>query len=137
MHNLVSAGYRIIFAKKTMKKIIAVYSLMLGISVLAMWTVLLTGGAVTQGTIETGFHLYAEFIMAVICIVSGGLMLANRPLSVETNIAGHAMVVYSVLNAAGYYGEKGNLTMMYVFLTLFVLSVSAISIGYQLLKSKR
>lgn len=117
-----------------MKKTVGIYSILLGFAVLAMWGFLIIQGDIEEGLIEMGFHLYAEFIMAVILIVSGFMMLGKRPLSVETNMTGHAIVVYSVLNAAGYYGQRGEWSMVVFFIVLFLLSVAVITSDTYLLK---
>lgn len=109
-------------------KLIGAYSFLLGSLVLAMWAFLLFQGKFPEGKIQLSFHLYAEFAMAVICIVSGIMFWFNKPAGRETNMAGHAMVVYSVINAAGYYGELGNWLVVAMFLALFVISVTILSV---------
>lgn len=101
-------------------KIIAIYSIFIGISVISMWGVILSGQVVPEGPIEMSFHLFSEFLMAVLCIVSGILMLKRKAVGRLLNIAGLSMVIYSVLNAAGYYGEKGETPMLVMFGVLFV-----------------
>lgn len=119
------------------RKTIGIYSILLGISVIATWAVILPSGTIAEGRIELGFHLYAEFAMAVICLVSGVMLLNNRPFAVETNMGGLGMVTYSVLNAAGYYGERGETSAMIVFIILFVLTVTAISLHYVKVRTER
>lgn len=109
-----------------MKKIVAAYSLIMGIAVLGIWTVLLASGPVPEGKTELGFHLYSEFAMAIILIVSGIMLLKKRHFAVETNMGGLGMLVYSTLNAAGYYGERGDKPAMIIFIVLFILTVFAI-----------
>lgn len=109
-----------------MKKAIAIFSILTGISVIAMWSVLLMKGTAEEGNIALGFHLYSEFAMAVVLLVSGFMLFGKKRFSVETNMGGLGMLVYSTLNAAGYYGQKGEQTMMIMFIILFVMSVLAI-----------
>ncbi len=109
-----------------MKRIIAFYSLIMGLAVLGIWTMLLTSGTIPEGKTELGFHLYAEFALAIILLVSGIMLLKGKPFAVETNMGGLGMLVYSTLNAAGYYGERGDKTAMTLFVTLFILTVVAI-----------
>ncbi|MBN2481835.1 MAG: hypothetical protein JXB19_08855 [Bacteroidales bacterium] len=120
-----------------MKKTVGIYSLIIGISVICIWLVILFSSSVPEGKIELGFHLYAEFSMAAVCLVSGFMMLINKPLSVETNIGGMGMVVYSCLNAAGYYGQNGSTSVMILFILLFLTTVGAICIDYLILKRKK
>ena len=76
-----------------------------------------------------GFHLMSEFLMACFCIVSGIKILLKHRQSFLINSAAHGMVVYSVANAAGYYGEKGNWPITVMFLFLFSVSLIIIVIN--------
>lgn len=107
-------------------RIIAYYSIFIGISVLAMWTMILLTETPPEGKTELSFHLTSEFLMALLCLVSGLLMIKNKPASRLLNILGLGMVIYSVLNAAGYYGEKNETPMMIMFIVLFILTSVAI-----------
>lgn len=79
-----------------------------------------------EGKTELTFHLLSEFIMAVLCLFSGILILGNKPIGKLLNVLGLGMVIYSVLNAAGYYGESNELQMMIMFLVLLILTSIAI-----------
>jgi hypothetical protein len=108
--------------------IVAVYSILLGIAVIGMWTMILVQGGISEGRTEMAFHLFSEFLMAVICIVSGWMLLRNKPKARSFNIFGLGMVTCSVLNAAGYYGDRGNLMMMVFFTGLFILTLISVVI---------
>jgi len=107
-------------------RIIGVYSLFLGASVLLMWIVILTTGPVSEGKIEMGFHLFSELLMAILCFISGIYLVRGLPKGIKVNLIAHAMVVYSVINAAGYYGERNQGAMMLLFLILLLLSVTSL-----------
>ena len=66
-----------------MKRFIALYSVTLGFAVIGIWTFLLVFGLTGEGKIELGFHLYSEFVMAVVCIVSGFMLLGGRAARIE------------------------------------------------------
>ena len=109
-------------------KLIAWYSVFLGFSVIFLWSFILKPSAQQEGSIEMGFHLMSEFLMATLCIVSGILILLKNGKSYLINAAAHGMVVYSVANAAGYYGERGNWQMALLFLVLFCISLIIVGI---------
>jgi len=46
----------------------------------------------------------------------------------------HGMLLYSVINAAGYYGQRGNIGMTSMFIPLFI--VSSIIIVLSLVKKR-
>jgi hypothetical protein len=110
-------------------KVTGYYSVFIGISVIAMWLMILKNGSVPEGRTELSFHLFSEFMMATICIVGGILLLRKNSLGIPVCSIGLGMVLYSVLNAAGYYGELGNTSMMIMFIFLFVLSTTALLIN--------
>lgn len=107
-------------------RIVGGYTIFIGISVIAMWIMTLNGPALHEGKIELGFHLFSEFLMAIICIVSGIRLWLNKPGAKILNVCGLGMVIYSVLNAAGYYGEKGETAMLLMFIILTILTASAV-----------
>jgi hypothetical protein len=104
-------------------KLIGWYSMLLGISVILLWTFILNPAGQKEGKIEMGFHLMSEFLMACFCIVSGIKILLKHREAFLINSVSHGMVIYSVANAAGYYGERGDKTMMVMFLILFSISL--------------
>lgn len=113
------------------KKLIGWYSVFLGSSVIFLWVFILKPSAQEEGKLEMGFHLMSEFLMACFCIVSGFKILRNHKDSFLINSAGHGMVIYSVANAAGYYGEKGNWPMTVMFLFLFCISLIILVINFR------
>jgi hypothetical protein len=119
-----------------MKKRIAYFSIFLGLMVIGMWLDLLLKGSINEGTTAISFHIFAEFIMAVICVVSGIAMIRNKPYGIETNILCMGMVVYSTLNAAGYYGQQGQRPMMIIFLIICALAAFTIIGDFKLLAKK-
>lgn len=107
-------------------KIVGYFSIFIGISVIAMWTMILHTQIPPEGKTELAFHLFSEFLMALLCLFSGILLLRNKPFSRLLNILGLGMVIYSVLNAAGYYGEQKQLPMTILFIVLLILTSTAI-----------
>jgi hypothetical protein len=110
-------------------KIVGYYSIFLGISIIAMWLAILTNEKPPEGIIEMSFHLFSEFLMACICILSGILLIKNNLLGKLLNFLGLGMVLYSVVNAAGYYGQLDNRPMMILFMSLFILTLIALKLN--------
>lgn len=107
-------------------RIVGGYTIFIGISVIAMWIMILNGPTLPEGKTELGFHLFSEFLMAIICIISGLRLWLNKPSAKILNVCGLGMVIYSVLNAAGYYGEKGETVMLLMFIILTILTANAV-----------
>ena len=112
-------------------KIVGYYSIFIGIAVIAMWTMILFTQNPPEGRTELSFHLLSEFIMAFLCLLSGILILKNNPLGKFLSILGLGMVIYSVLNAAGYYGENNDLQIMIMFIALLILTSIVVVINFK------
>lgn len=108
-------------------KLLGYYSFFLGVCIIGMWSMILMKGAIPEGRTEMSFHLVSEFLMAVLCVISGVMLLFNHPLARKINITALSMIIYSVINAAGYYGERGETSMVVLFLLLMILTVIALS----------
>jgi hypothetical protein len=115
------------------RRIVSYYSIFVGLAVILMWTVILLRQEIPEGKIEMFYHLFSEFLMAILCVVSGILFLFNYKIAKLLNILGLGMVIYSVLNAAGYYSERENVPMILMFTILFLLTTFAVFLN---LKSK-
>jgi len=102
--------------------LIAIYSIFLGLAVLVLWAMILSGDALPEGRTELAFHLTSELIMALAAIASGVLLLRGAAIAPAACAAAHAMVVYSTLNAAGYYAERGDTAVGLMMTALAILS---------------
>lgn len=109
-----------------MKKALAVYTIILGMSIISFWLMIFSTQSLPQGKIEIGFHILSEIAMAISCIISGAAVIRNWKPAFKIFLISHAMVIDSALNAAGYYGETGKFPVMYLFLALFMISVFCI-----------
>jgi len=107
-------------------KIIGGYSIFLGVVVFGVWATTLLKDEIHRGFTEVTFHLLAELTMAVICVVGGNRLLKNGISGKNLNLIGLGMAVYSILNAAGYYGQNGNGLIMLLFLGLLTFTVACI-----------
>jgi phosphotransferase system glucose/maltose/N-acetylglucosamine-specific IIC component len=108
------------------EKVIGRYSLILGITILGSWGMILFTGEIPEGRTEFAFHLFSEVLMSLSCIVAGALILKQHRLGRGVTMAAHGMVIYSVLNAAGYYAEREGWILPAVFVILFLISSTII-----------
>lgn len=114
------------------RKIAAVYSIVIGISVLGMWSMIILTGGTTEGPVEISFHLVSEFLMAILLLISGIWLLRGKTYGMELFLISNGMLIYSVLNAAGYYGQSRNIAMMIMFLAIFIISSGLLLSGLML-----
>ena len=109
-------------------KIIGYYSIFLAITITGYWIMTLSFASYSEGKIEIAFHVFSEILMAFICLLSGILLLKKNKHARNLSIIGFSMILYSVLNAAGYFGERNELSLTIVFIALFVLTSIALII---------
>ena len=110
----------------TKQRLISYYSIVLGFGIAGLWMIILKNDKITEGKTEMVFHIFSEFLMATICIISGIKLRMRHKRAVALNIIGHSMIIYSVLNAAGYYSEKGEFLATTFFLVFLAVSVAII-----------
>jgi len=103
--------------------LIGYYTAFLGLAVIVAWFQILLNEPITEGKSELIFHLFSEFIMALVCITGGYKFLKKQKTGLFLIVIAHSMIIYSVLNAAGYYAEKEKFALTLVFLLLFIISV--------------
>ena len=87
-------------------KTIAIFSGLLSMVVIIAWVLVFARGAKPDGTIE---------FMAGLCITGEIFLLLKTMFGAKLNIVGLGLVVYSLLNAAGYYGAQDNVLAAVVF----------------------
>lgn len=108
------------------RKIIGFYSVFLGVSVIAIWILIYLTEDISEGPLEMAFHLSAEGLMAFTCIAGGLMVISGRKRADLVILLGHAMIVYSVINAAGYYVQRGESVAPVLFMVLMVVSMAII-----------
>jgi uncharacterized membrane protein len=104
-------------------KLIGGYSILLGLSVIMTWIQIIINESIPEGKTEMSFHLFSEFLMALLSLLSGFLLIRQKPKGQIINAAAHAMVLYSLINAMGYYAERNEKSMVVLFIILAILSV--------------
>jgi hypothetical protein len=100
------------------KKIAGLYALLVGISIIATWIYFYARGSVpgmdTNPTM-TSFHIVAE-IMTALTLLAGGIgLLGGRGWGLKTYMLGVGMLLYAIVNSPGFYIERGETYMVYVF----------------------
>jgi uncharacterized membrane protein len=107
---------------RKLTKPIGYYSIFLGISVIVMWVYIPLNETIPEGKTEMSFHLFSEFLVALLCLLSGFLLIRQKPKGQITNATAHAMALYSLINAIGYYAERNEKNMVVLFIILAIVS---------------
>jgi hypothetical protein len=100
--------------------IASLYVIIIGIAMLCMWLLLLMKREVpdlkTKPT-QIYFHLISEFLTSIILIIGGIGLIMNQFWGLAVFFIAIGMVIYSTINAAGFYGQLKDWPM---FITLLV-----------------
>ncbi|MFQ6012115.1 MAG: hypothetical protein ACE5LS_00505 [Thermoplasmata archaeon] len=77
---------------------------------------------------EIAFHLAAEFATAILLVVVGAALLLGTQRARILSPLALGMLLYTVVNSAGFYAQRDNLGMVTMFMALVVLTVMAIAL---------
>ena len=109
---------------------VAHYCIVVGALMAIQWLFFLTTGNVPELETEPlaiGFHLAAELATAVALILAGtGLLRGSRRAPGVTLLA-LGMLLYAIINSAGYFAELGVWLMVAMFGVLLVLTLLSVS----------
>ena len=113
-----------------LRKTAAIYSIVVGLAMIGIWMMLLITGQdpELQNSLQTepiavGLHLAAEFLTAIILLIGGFGLIADRGWAVKVFLLSMGFLMYSVLNASGFYGQRGDLPFIGMFAAILTLAV--------------
>jgi len=109
----------------------ASFALFVGVGMIAQWAFMIARGQVVttdedeisgRGRVEMGFHWVAELLTAVALIVAGIALFAARPWAGWMHALAAGMLLYAVINSAGYFAQRREWPMVGMFALLLVLT---------------
>lgn len=95
-----------------------VYAIVIGIGILGLWIMLLLTKQVPEletEPIAIKFHIAAESAMGLISILSGIFLLVNLTWAPYIFALAMGLIIYAVINSAGYYGQKEQWSFVIMF----------------------
>lgn len=104
------------------KKATGIYMIAIGSAIIIVWSMILGFESLKEEKIEIIFHLISEFFTASVCIAGGLGHLLDRKRSKLIISFGLGALIYSVINASGYYLENGNIITVILFIALLIVS---------------
>ncbi len=105
-----------------MKKASYLYGIIVGICMITMWTLLLITKQVPEihtEPIRISTHIASEFITAILLLLGGITSIQKVTWGPRVHTFSLGMLLYSVLNAGGYYLQLGEYAMAVMFTCLF------------------
>lgn len=110
-----------------MRTVVSVYSITMGVAIIAMWVFFWTTGAI-PGMLtkpwEITMHLTAEITTASLLIVSGTGLLLGALWAHRVNVFASGMLVYTLIQSPGYYLQRNALIFVLMFAVSFILAIS-------------
>ncbi len=111
-------------------KLPAFYAICVGTLMLVQWAFFLLTGSVPElqsAPWSIAFHLAAEFLTAIMLIISGMMLIKTHPLGKQVFLLSVGMVIYAMVNSAGYFAQSGDWIFVVMFGVLLVLAGVSIS----------
>ena len=106
-----------------------IYAIVIGIGILGLWTMLLLTKKVPELKTEPvaiAFHITAEIIMGILSLLSGISLLIGLSWAPYFFILAMGLVIYAVINSAGYYGQRKQWAFVIMFGIILIASVSLV-----------
>lgn len=116
--------------KKIVLQIISgIYAIIIGIGIISLWVMLLLTNQVPElktQHIAIRFHITAEMIMGILSLLSGILLLTRLSWAPSLFILAMGLIIYAVINSAGYYAQKKQWAFVLMFSIILIASVSLV-----------
>jgi len=99
----------------------------IGVGIIGLWMMLLRTKQVPELETEPvaiKFHITAEMTMGILSLMSGIFLLIGLSLSTYFFILAQGLVIYAVINAAGYYGQRKQWPFVIMFGIILIASAS-------------
>mgnify|MGYP000302969650 CR=1 FL=1 len=109
-----------------LRRLASAYAIGVGLAMLGMWTAFYLAGEIsdlTTAPLEIGFHLLAEGLTAIALLAAGVGLLRDWGAAVRLLPVALGMLLYTVVNSAGYYAPLGEWPMVGMFLALTALTL--------------
>jgi len=112
-----------------LRKTAAIYAIVVGLAMIAIWMILLAPGQdpELQSQLQTeptaiGLHLASEFLTATLLLIGGFGLISNRSWAIKVYLLSMGFLMYSVVNASGFYGQWGDMAFISMFAVIFILA---------------
>jgi hypothetical protein len=110
---------------------VAYYMLLTGLLMFGQWAFFLATGQVPDlqtAPWEIGYHLIAEFLTAGALLVAGMGIFKSTPWSKNLARIALGMLLYTVINSAGYFAQRSVWPLVVMFAVLTVLDVTSLTL---------
>lgn len=113
-----------------LRKTASIYAIIAGLGIIGVWIMLLVTGddPQLQYELETiplsiTMAIVSDILTGAALLTAGIGLLMNREWSVKIFLLAMGFLFYSVINAAGFYGQRGDITFVIMFTVIFIMAV--------------
>ena len=113
------------------RKIASLYSIVIGIAMICMWSVFLVTNQVPElktAPLKISYHLLAEFLTAILLLIGGFGLFTKKVWGFHLYLISLGMLLYTVIVSAGYYVNLGDMIMVSMFTVFQVFTIIFIGI---------
>ena len=106
-----------------------IYAIIIGIGIIGLWAMLLRTNQVPElksEPVAIKFHITAEMTMGILSLLSGISLLIGLPWAPYFFIFAMGLIIYAVINSAGYYGQRKQWSFVIMFGIILIASVSLV-----------
>jgi hypothetical protein len=106
-----------------------IYAIVMGIGIIGLWIMLVRANQVPELKTEPvaiKFHITAEIIMGILLLLSGIFLLIGLSWAPNFFVLAIGLVIYAVINSAGYYGQRKQWSFVIMFGIILIISVSLV-----------
>jgi len=114
------------------RKIASLYSIVIGIAMICMWSVFLVTNQVPElktAPLKISYHLLAEFLTAILLLIGGFGLFTKKVWGFHLYLISLGMLLYTVIVSAGYYVNLGDMIMVSMFTVFQVFTIIFIGIA--------
>lgn len=115
------------------KNIVAIYSIIIGISIIGMWTMFYITGSIPEinnEPIRIGMHIIAEIATGIVLFVGAFGLLNNKKWGFNIYLISIGMLLYTLLASPGYYADKGDLIFVGMFVIMLIITLIFVIISF-------
>jgi peptidoglycan/LPS O-acetylase OafA/YrhL len=108
------------------KKVAAIYCVIIGVSMIGMWSAFLVADSVPEidtKPAEIGLHILAEFLTAASLIIAGFGLLSRRNWGSSAYLVASGLLTYTLIVSPGYYVTRGEAVFVAMFALFLVIDL--------------
>ncbi|MBH1940920.1 hypothetical protein I5677_08460 [Mobilitalea sibirica] len=103
----------------------AIFAIFIGVSIISLWIMLFLSSQIPElrtEPISISLHIFSEILLAITLIIAGIKLFKDTNNSKKWFLLAMGLLIYSVINAAGYYGQNNEWAMVIMFGVIFMIS---------------